>query len=163
MPVRPRRTSAAIASLRINDVVDEIESYSSGSESEPPAPPRRRASASAAAAAKPRTKQPARRPQTAPPRPAARPKAARPSRPSRPARAAVVLTVEPDLNSQASQSSLLRSRLVPFIETFADNEQDRVRPGKRSICYLDDEDEARGKKARMELVEDQEEFRVGGR
>ena len=164
MPVRPRRTSAAIASLRINDVVEDIESCSSDEESEPPAPARRSVSISAGASTKPRAKQPVRRVQASPARPAAaRPKAARPYRPVRPARPAAIPTVEPDSASQASQSSFIRSRLAPFIATFANDEQDRVRPGKRSACYLDSEDEARGARDRRELVEYQEEVRVGGR
>ena len=165
MPTRPRRNSAAIASLRMIDAMEDIESTQSSQQSEASTPLRRvskKPLAKAPQAKVPQDKASQRkkakagaRPATAA-RPTSYPTARSTATRSHPPPARV--SSAPNSNptpDDASQSSFIRSRLEPFINSFEDGEQDRVTPRKRSVCYLDSEDEERGKRARSEVVEDE--------
>lgn len=151
MPNRPRRNAAAVASIRMEDSFEDIESNSSVSPTPPsPSPtPVRQKKLKQLPVVKSAQKQRAKQVQ----KNSVQKKTHVTATVERPRRAAAVATY--DSGDEDSLTDEMRGRLLPFILNFDDEEQDRIRPGSRSACYLDSDDEKMGVTARLRIVQEE--------
>ncbi|GMH49252.1 hypothetical protein TL16_g00475 [Triparma laevis f. inornata] len=151
MPNRPRRNAAAVASIRMEDSFEDIESNSSVSPTPPsrsPTPVRQK-KLKQLPVVKSAQKQRAKQVQKS----SVQKKTHVIATVERPIRAAAVATY--DSGDEDSLTDEMRGRLLPFILNFDDEEQDRIRPGSRSACYLDSDDEKMGVTARLRIVQEE--------
>ncbi|GMI05912.1 hypothetical protein TrVE_jg409 [Triparma verrucosa] len=159
MPSRPRRNAAAVASLRMEDAAMEEVEYidvESSVDFTPPSPKPVRlrklkvtvvksAPKQQSKVAKVQKKQKQKKAQEATTPTTSYVTVERRPNPSRG-------QSDPNDSDDDSLTEEMRGRLLPFILTFDNEEQDRIRPGSRSACYLDSDDEAIGVYNRERIV-----------